>query len=354
MTQQTKSRLAWLDVAKAITMLLIVFGHTLRGGTASQIVYSFHVATFFILSGMTCKGDDLPTRIKNDFLRIMMPYYFFSILSILAFSVLGQFAANHLSLGVNTSLSYNFVGMIYGSPINGHLRFNLPLWFLPCLFVTKLLYYAINKLCREKPLLLLICSFGVAVLGCIYTRLGGPLLPFNLSVSAKMLFFFSLGRVSFQRLSSKKHCFTGFKALVSGTALLLTACIIGAISARVDYATDFFPSYAVFLVTALLGSYGIIFLSIGLKGCKVLEYVGKSTLGILVMHKFPVLLFQTIGPQTVLLERIDSIVGVIISLVVSVIAIVLCLAVTFFINRYLPFLLGDFSKMKPKLRKENL
>ena len=54
---QTKQRLAWLDIAKAITIFLVVFGHTLRDGVAKQIVYAFHVAAFFLLSGITCKTD---------------------------------------------------------------------------------------------------------------------------------------------------------------------------------------------------------------------------------------------------------------------------------------------------------
>ena len=44
---QTRNRIAWIDIAKAITILLVVFGHTIRGGLAQSIVYSFHVPTFF-------------------------------------------------------------------------------------------------------------------------------------------------------------------------------------------------------------------------------------------------------------------------------------------------------------------
>ena len=108
---QAKQRVTWLDIAKAITIFLVVFGHVLRGGTAQKIVFSFHVATFFLLSGMTCKTDNLKARIKNDFLRIMVPYYSFSILSIIIFRFLGDFAASRFSLDVDTSLWHNLVGI---------------------------------------------------------------------------------------------------------------------------------------------------------------------------------------------------------------------------------------------------
>ena len=167
---QTKQRLAWLDIAKAITIFLVVFGHTLRDGVAKQIVYAFHVAAFFLLSGITCKTDNLKTRIKNDFLRILVPYYCFSVLSILIFAIFGTFAAGRLDLDVNTSIGFNLWGMLYGSPAGGHLKYNTPLWFLPCLFAIKMLYYGINKLCRGKQLPIFLCTLALATISFIYTR----------------------------------------------------------------------------------------------------------------------------------------------------------------------------------------
>lgn len=347
---QAKQRVAWLDIAKAITILLVVFGHTLRGGTAQKIVYSFHVATFFLLSGMTCKTDKLNTRIKNDFLRIMVPYYCFSIVSIIIFWFLGDFAAGHFQLNVNTSVWHNLAGMLYGCPINNYLKYNLPLWFLPCLFVTKMLYYALCRLCKENQLTVFLYSLLLAVLGCIYTRFIGTGLPFNFSVALKMLVFFSLGRISFARLSKTPG---GYQTTLLGFVILFVTGIIAVLSPGVDYASDAFPNYATFLTTALAGSLGVCFVSIGLCRCGILEYAGKATLSILVMHKFPVLLFQTIGPQKIILAKYDTAAGILMSIAVALIAIVLCLAADWIIRRYFPFLLGDFSGYRARFRSRD-
>lgn len=342
---QAKQRVTWLDIAKAITIFLVVFGHVLRGGTAQKIVFSFHVATFFLLSGMTCKTDNLKARIKNDFLRIMVPYYSFSILSIIIFRFLGDFAASRFSLDVDTSLWHNLVGMLYACPVNHYLKYNLPLWFLPCLFTTKMLYYVLCRLCRENQPQVFLCSLLLAALSAIYSRFIGTGLPFNLSVAAKMLVFFSLGRIIFSRLTLiRRRC----PAMLSGILLLLATSVIAAVLPRIDYASDYFPNYLTFSATALMGSLGVCFISIGLCSNRAFEYVGKSTLSILVMHKFPVLLFQTVGPQKTILEKYDSIAGIAAAVAVSLFSIGLCLIADWLIRRYFPFLLGSFSGNHPQ------
>ena len=341
---QIKQRLSWLDIAKAITIFLVVFGHVLRGGAAHKIVYSFHVAAFFLLSGVTCKTNHLKQRIKNDFLRIMVPYYFFSILSIIIFYFLGNFAAGRFNLSVNTSLWHNLVGMLYACPTNDYLKYNLPLWFLPCLFVTKLLYYALSRLCKEKQSLVFLCSLFLAVFAAIYTHFIGTGLPFNLSVAPKMLVFFSFGQLSSSQLSLIKN---RYRSTLLGILLLITVGMIATISPGIDYASDHFPNYTTFLATAFAGSFGICFLSIGLCNSKALEHVGKSTLPILLMHKFPVLLFQTVGPLKTVLTEYDSPAGIIAAIAVSIVSIVLCLIADWVIRRWFPFLLGDFSRNHP-------
>lgn len=343
MTLQPKQRIAWLDIAKAIAIFLVVLGHTLRGGAVQRILYSFHVAAFFLLSGMTCRTDRLKERIKNDFLRIMVPYYSFSVISILIFLFLGKFAADALERTVNTSLRHNLLGMLYACPLDGRLKFNMPLWFLPCLFATKMLYYGLSKLCRGKQASVLLCSLTLAAVGVAYTRLNGTGLPFHLSVALKMLAFFSFGRALFLWLPAIEDRLAGYKAAIAGFALLALTAVVALIAPAVDYAHDIFQNIASFLVTSVAGSLGICLVSMALGRCKALEYIGRSTLAILVMHKFPVLLFQTIGPQKSLLAQYDSVGGILLAVAVALITIVMCLVAEWIIRRFFPFLLGDFS-----------
>ena len=342
--EKNKKRLAWLDIAKAFTIFLVVLGHTLRGSICQRIVYSFHVPTFFFLSGMTCRGDHFSKRIKSDFIRIMIPYYCFGIISILVFYFLGTFVAGKFDLAINTSLGGNLWELIFACPKGNRMKFNMPLWFLPCLFVTKLLYYVLYKLCKGSQIAVLLSSFACAILGFIYVRYIGIRLPFNISVALKMLAFFSLGRCFFLTLPLlEKVQFTRLKTLLSGTTILLITGIIATLSPKVNYSGDTFPNIVSFLATATLGCLGICFISMGIDSNKFLESIGQRTLSVLVMHKFPVLFFQTVGPFVSLLRYPDSFLGIASAAIISALAILLCIVAELLIRRICPFVFGDFS-----------
>jgi len=49
-----KDRIIWMDLAKGIAIILVIFGHCVHGGIRG-IIFSFHMPLFFILSGMTYK-----------------------------------------------------------------------------------------------------------------------------------------------------------------------------------------------------------------------------------------------------------------------------------------------------------
>lgn len=353
-TQITQKRIGWIDIAKAISILLIVYGHTVRGDSALMNAFSFHIACFFLLSGMTCKADRLKDRIKKDFLTILVPYYCFGILSILIFAVLGKFASAALNTDANTSVFTNLIELVYANPGGNRMKFNMPLWFLPCFFATKMLYYGLDKLFRGKHLFVLIGSVVLCAFGFLYTHFIGFALPFNLAVSLKMLVFFVLGRIFFLHIQT--HAQKMPKALwniLIGVGLLSVNTVISFFVPRISYAGDIFPNIATFIVTALCGSLGVCFLSMGIGNCKILEYTGKHTLAILVMHKFPILLFQTVAPFSVWLTQHDTWIGIISNILVALIALILCLVVELFINRFLPFLLGDFSGMTHRKKSKN-
>lgn len=74
--QQTTKRLDHIDIAKAVGLLLVIYGHTFRMSMRAAhpwcafsytFVYRFHVPLLFLLSGMGCtltaqKNRSLSTR----------------------------------------------------------------------------------------------------------------------------------------------------------------------------------------------------------------------------------------------------------------------------------------------------
>ena len=72
-------RIQYLDIAKAIGIILVIIGHISQNEIITSVIYSFHMPLFFILSGyLYHKGNT-----KNKIKKILIPYFLFSIISYL-------------------------------------------------------------------------------------------------------------------------------------------------------------------------------------------------------------------------------------------------------------------------------
>jgi fucose 4-O-acetylase-like acetyltransferase len=177
MAKPNDNRIRWIDIAKAMVMVLVVFGHTMRGGAGQRMVYSFHVAAFYFLAGMTAKTDHVGKRILADIRRILVPYFAFGLISIAIYAVLGKFAAGKFGMEVDTSIWSNLRDLLYANARGRSLQFNTPLWFLPCLFAVKLVYYGVDRLCGGKQWAILLTSLALAAISFGYLALGLPYPP---------------------------------------------------------------------------------------------------------------------------------------------------------------------------------
>lgn len=73
---QHNKRVEWIDIAKGITMFLVILGHSVFGALRGMI-FSFHMPLFFILSGMTCglsaDGSQFWRKCKKAFVHLVIP-----------------------------------------------------------------------------------------------------------------------------------------------------------------------------------------------------------------------------------------------------------------------------------------
>jgi fucose 4-O-acetylase-like acetyltransferase len=88
-------RLLWLDVAKGLGIVLVVYGHVMRGLIAGGIagvpwvkvadffLYLFHMPLFFLLAGLTAGGSLRKgggTFVKDKLWTIAYPYFLWSLI----------------------------------------------------------------------------------------------------------------------------------------------------------------------------------------------------------------------------------------------------------------------------------
>ncbi|MDI1538643.1 acyltransferase family protein, partial [Staphylococcus aureus] len=77
-----KERDYFFDNARAILILLVVFGHMLQPYTSGDkylsalylVIYSFHMPTFLFISGYFAKNIDKPYYLEKISKRLIVPY----------------------------------------------------------------------------------------------------------------------------------------------------------------------------------------------------------------------------------------------------------------------------------------
>lgn len=216
-------RIEWIDIAKGLTMVFVVLGHTLREGFVHNVVYSFHVPCFFFLSGMVTNDELSIKEVCKDANRILIPYYFWGLVSIAIYGVLGSVAA--ASFNMNTDSIWENIGkLLYGYSI---LSFNAPLWFLPALFATKIIYKFIYKLSGGDNCRMICLTVLGSLISFCYTNLDLVGLPFSFDLVLKLFPFFLAGKLVIPRINGiwkapqckRKHIICGLMMLVAVCAL---------------------------------------------------------------------------------------------------------------------------------------
>lgn len=92
-------RKSFIDIAKGIGIILVVLGHLDTGGQISrEIIYSFHMPLFFILSGAFAKTNtDFKAYLTKSFKTLYIPYLIFVAVDTVLFSALAVLRHSGLS-----------------------------------------------------------------------------------------------------------------------------------------------------------------------------------------------------------------------------------------------------------------
>lgn len=184
-------RLDYIDIAKSLGMMTIVWGHIVHVGWSNMMVYSFHIPLFFFMSGMMFNSAKYPSVwhfIKRRAKTLLLPYLMFSFVTWILWVGM-RVVANDA-----TDYWYPLWQTFIAQGSAGFLRHNIPLWFVTCLFLVEVMFYFINKLPKiGAGAFLVICS----VIGDYMIR-GGyldvfRLLPWSIEGAMSSILFYAVG-----------------------------------------------------------------------------------------------------------------------------------------------------------------
>lgn len=343
-----KERILWVDTAKALSIILIVLCHTLRYGTIDVVVSSFIVQCFFILTGITFKQEDIKKAIIKKAKKLLIPYYVFGLISVIIYYVIGKNVAVSLNFeSTNTSLLSNIYGLVYCNCKTGLMQWNTPLYYLPTYFISTLvvnIFETKTKNIKNKKISrFLFVVFGFAVSYLITTH-NEICLPYFSEASLLFASYIEIGIILKPLLLKNIRK----KQMIAMSLLLIAVGSVIAIN-NLPYGTYVFvlgKNYPLCYINAIFLSIGLILIAKIINNNKVLSVVGNNTIGILCMHKFPVLFLVTLIPQIneIMSSNNDTILMNIIGIIIASMSIALCVLVIYVIMLVCPFVFGEKNK----------
>lgn len=280
-----EQRNEWVDYAKAIGIILVVYGHVARGvfnadiaipqsfyAITDSIIYSFHMPLFFFLSGLFFMSS-LAKRggFKLTLSKIDTVFYPFIVWSILQGSI-EVFLSNY----TNGSLSFAEVFSFLWAP-RGQFWFLYALFFI--FIFAAILFFCLQKILKIKTdKIASACIFILAIVLYLYPTILPDNVVFRYLGDNFVFFAFGILFTQFYRAEQ----------LATYVQLLLMACLF--IIAQVIFHFILDMNYAnkgsLSLLLALVSILFITSLSLYLakKPNKIWIYIGTSSMAIYLMH----------------------------------------------------------------------
>ena len=154
-----KKRLEFVDSAKGIAILLLLFSHTGPGNIVNSIITAFHMPIFFIISGILISykyGDSITAinifkAIIKRTKQLFVPYYIFGLMLLVFFALLGYISTGQFSYKEHLLSLLTFRGI--GS-----------LWFIPIYFFAEFLLLSTLLFIKRKTSKTFIAAASVVLL----------------------------------------------------------------------------------------------------------------------------------------------------------------------------------------------
>ena len=202
-------RIDWIDSVKGIGIVLVYIGHCYIPAV-NNLIYSFHMPLFFIISGFLWNNSKYQQMTLKDFAgkkfrAYIIPYLKMALICFVIWGLIyGIFQCDNISVYFHKIWQYTY-GILLVYPRSQYMPACYPLWFLVALFLSEFLYFLANK---TKVSVLLILLF--TIIGYGFSKL--IKLPFCIDSALSLVFFLYVGNLI--RHHWNKIC---CKSLIVGT-----------------------------------------------------------------------------------------------------------------------------------------
>lgn len=277
---ESESAQYW-EVAKGITIILMILGHVSIPEYLRRIIYSFHIPLFIITSGYFIKSYDIKRTFTRSIKSLLYPYCVTCVISAVIFAVIGNHGNFYMPFFVH-KMKAMLGGMSKISTKFQDFDSVCVVWFLCSLFITRNLYVALmNVIGKYSKTIIIGMAVLIALLG--YT-LGQyyAFLPWSFDVALVTVPFIMFGDwLRKKQVVDKNYFWT----LILPGAIWIYFLKMGI---HIELTTRYYPCGIFSFIEAIAGSLVVISVSKMLtkweKVAKVMSWLGKNSMLILGIH----------------------------------------------------------------------
>lgn len=190
------------NLFKAIAILVVVSGHLEFSLIPMFPPYSFQVILFFFIAGVLFNPKySMIEYIKRRFKSLMIPYFLYEMFYLALTIIITPFI--HKFWGLPITLKNEFLTPF----LTGHqLDLISPLWFVPCLFITLIIYKSFNYI-KCSQWIRLVAYFVVSLLAIQLQKYSSNVSVLWILRTMFALFFVELGYFYKQKIENKIDIF---------------------------------------------------------------------------------------------------------------------------------------------------
>lgn len=228
----------YIDIFRALGIVLMVMGHIGFGGGFDKWIHAFHMPMFFFVSGWFYKKKEIPLLLVlgKKFKTMLLPYMIIGVFELaISYLLFSKYS------GVQPLKSFLLTNTDGQSPVPGAL------WFLTAMFFAELIYISADRALKNR---ILFHAFVVAisVFGTVAVIILPFRLPWGIDAGCVGIGFLHIGHLARENRFEKAFQLELWKVLLIGSAISISILL----SPYVNMRTASYTGYPLFWLNALI------------------------------------------------------------------------------------------------------
>lgn len=328
------SREIWIDLAKFISIFLVVLFHTNPhlDGYIFDFLQVLRMPAFFLIAGLLFNIDKW-TKFNDFFIhrfkRLLIPYFWFYLIFYVLWLFVGRDMVGESELAISPLVPAK--EFILGKP-NVVLG---PYWFITCLFSMQILFYFFKKYIQSSVVIIIISIIAYFVL----TALDIKDLPWCIDKALLYMPFYAYANIL------RSHMLTTSPSKKLTIPLL---CIITMVIVYVNHqiVSSAYIHHILYIIA------GFCIMPLYIDGCKyiagklqtaeiprLIRYIGDNNIITLALQNYIIGFIKIIGISSIGINLLTT-QHYTINVLIALATISISMGISFLINRYAPFIIG--------------